>query len=157
MCNLYIPKPLLLLQYYLYIASFMLQALVSNQCLLFLRMVSYESDALKLWPFFEFPRWSLPCTYENFDLVREFTQMHALSRKVVGNLNVEVYNCTWPSVVTGTSCVKEKYVIIQKQVNNFCLSLSFERKEMRDGKEVLIRKVEQYKPLIVCFNGKGKF
>ena len=27
---------------------------------------------------------------------------------------------------------------------------------MRDGKEVLIRKVQQYKPLIVCFNGKGE-
>ena len=26
---------------------------------------------------------------------------------------------------------------------------------MRDGKDSLIRKVEQYKPLIVCFNGKG--
>lgn len=26
---------------------------------------------------------------------------------------------------------------------------------MRDGKDELIRKVEQYKPLIVCFNGKG--
>ena len=26
---------------------------------------------------------------------------------------------------------------------------------MRDGKEALIQKVEQYKPLIVCFNGKG--
>ena len=31
------------------------------------------------------------------------------------------------------------------------------RKEMRDGKEALIEKVEQYKPLIVCFNGKGDF
>ena len=31
------------------------------------------------------------------------------------------------------------------------------RKEMRDGKEALIQKVEQYKPLIVCFNGKGNF
>ena len=31
------------------------------------------------------------------------------------------------------------------------------RKEMRDGKEALIQKVEQYKPLIVCFNGKGDF
>ena len=28
---------------------------------------------------------------------------------------------------------------------------------MRDGKEALIQKVEQYKPLIVCFNGKGDF
>lgn len=26
---------------------------------------------------------------------------------------------------------------------------------MRDGKDGLIRKVELYKPLIVCFNGKG--
>ena len=26
---------------------------------------------------------------------------------------------------------------------------------MRDGKDALIQKVEQYKPLIVCFNGKG--
>ena len=33
--------------------------------------------------------------------------------------------------------------------------LSFYRQEMRDGKDALIRKVEQYKPLIVCFNGKG--
>ena len=28
---------------------------------------------------------------------------------------------------------------------------------MRDGKDTLIRKVEQYKPLIVCFNGKGLY
>ena len=27
---------------------------------------------------------------------------------------------------------------------------------MRDGKEGLIRKVQQYKPSIVCFNGKGE-
>ena len=29
------------------------------------------------------------------------------------------------------------------------------RQEMRDGKDELIQKVELYKPLIVCFNGKG--
>lgn len=28
---------------------------------------------------------------------------------------------------------------------------------MRDGKDELIRKVKQYKPLIVCFNGKGLY
>jgi len=33
-------------------------------------------------------------------------------------------------------------------------SADLSRKEIRDGKEVLISKVEQYKPLIVCFNGK---
>lgn len=33
-------------------------------------------------------------------------------------------------------------------------SADLSRKEMRDGKEALIQKVEQYKPLIVCFNGK---
>lgn len=33
-------------------------------------------------------------------------------------------------------------------------SADLSRQEMRDGKDALIRKVEQYKPLIVCFNGK---
>jgi len=33
-------------------------------------------------------------------------------------------------------------------------SADLSRQEMRDGKDELIRKVEQYKPLIVCFNGK---
>lgn len=33
-------------------------------------------------------------------------------------------------------------------------SADLSRKEMRDGKEVLITKVQKYKPLIVCFNGK---
>ncbi|XP_022784607.1 G/T mismatch-specific thymine DNA glycosylase-like [Stylophora pistillata] len=34
-------------------------------------------------------------------------------------------------------------------------SADLSRQEMRDGKGELIRKVELYKPLIVCFNGKG--
>ena len=28
---------------------------------------------------------------------------------------------------------------------------------MRDGKDTLVSKVVEYKPLIVCFNGKGNY
>ena len=49
--------------------------------------------------------------------------------------------------------------IIKAHVHGVLVFLVFTlfRKEMRDGKEALVQKVEQYKPLIVCFNGKGDF